>query len=520
MDNYIVNLSHELRNSLNGIAGYTQLLSQTKLDQDQKKYVSGLSSCCIQVISVVNDVLDFSKLSTGKLSLHKSVFSLKELEQELKAIVHDQLKQLDQKLRFLYDSDRYLVADKQKLLQILINLILNSSKFSPKESKIIVGISRSRPTESITEHTIEFTVEDRGIGIPPELQHKLFTPFFQVNSSYGGTGLGLSICKKLVELMGGKISVESDSNGTTVRFSIETENMLEYKVELEGVKTQLKGTYVLIGAEDEDLRGFLEDFFSNLSSIPIICITIKEINRILDRKKYDFTVIILENRLLSKMERKDLENLICITSKSDKKLLFSGTVSDVLVKPINEIKLLDSLFRIVKNQQVEELQEKKEEPVTLNTSIGSFQEKILIVEDAPYNLDMMIKMLNSMGYVNIITATNGLEAVDRLGENPDVILLDLKLPKMSGLEVLSRLHSGDRFLLVNPSSLEAKRQATGDRAEDDKPKPKIAVITASVSDEEKELCKARGINYFLLKPINMNHLKTLMTRIRKGTLKS
>lgn len=498
MDNYIINLSHELRNSLNGIAGYTQLLSQTKLDQDQRKYVSGLSSCCIQVISVVNDVLDFSKLSTGKLVLRKSVFSLKELEQELKAIVHDQLKQLDQKLRFIYDQDRYIVADKQKLLQILINLILNSSKFSPKESKILVGVN------SVSDLKIEFTVEDRGIGIPPEVQPKLFTPFFQVNSSYGGTGLGLSICKKLVELMGGQIGIESDSNGTTVRFTIETENMTEYRTELEGVKRQLKGAYILIGAEDEEIRGFLEEFFSELSSIPIICITVKEVNRILDRKKYDFTALILENRLLSKLERKDLENLICITSKSDKKILFSGTVSDVLVKPINEIKLLDSLFRIVKNQEVEELQEpqkvetkeeKVEEKVESETKeIPKTQEKILLVEDAQYNLDMMIKMLNTLGYTNIITATNGVEAMDLIPENPDILLLDLKMPKMSGLEVLQKI----KDLPI---------------------KPKIAVITASVSEEEKEFCRECGANYFLLKPINMNHLKTLMNRIRKGTLR-
>jgi signal transduction histidine kinase len=242
---FLSNLSHQIRTPLNGIIGYTQLLSQTKLNKTQESYINSMNICSLQLISLINDILDFSKLATGKAQLKKECFSFKEVIQEINSTLGSRIKEKKQKIHYVLEQNLpdYIISDKLKLSQILINLISNSNKFSPSNSRIIVNIN------TVSNDTVKFTVEDSGIGISPSDKIKLFNPFVQIQDSLtkNGSGLGLAICKKLVELLGGNISVESvKDNGSIFSFTIKYESYNEFKSFVEKNNGLLKDKIILI----------------------------------------------------------------------------------------------------------------------------------------------------------------------------------------------------------------------------------------------------------------------------------
>ncbi len=223
--NFLANMSHEIRTPLNGIMGFTEILMQKKLDLDSKAEVEHIRNCSEGLLQIINDILDISKMESGKLEFTHDVLSIKDCIEKSISVVETNLKEKDLKFDYKVSSqiDEKLIGDEMRIRQVLLNLLSNAIKFSPDRGTISLNLSLENDDHSF--QTLYFIVEDKGIGISPEQQEKLFESFNQADSSiskkYGGTGLGLAITKKIVNRLGGDIWIESEINkGTKIHFTI------------------------------------------------------------------------------------------------------------------------------------------------------------------------------------------------------------------------------------------------------------------------------------------------------------
>ena len=367
---FLSNLSHQIRTPLNGIIGYLHLLSQTKLDKTQQSYVNSINICSIQLIGLINDILDFSKLTTGKAQIKNECFSLNEIIEEVNATIGSKIKEKKQILRYVINNNvpNYIVSDKQKIIQIIINLISNANKFSHNNGTIIFNAI------NCSNNIIKFTVTDNGIGISEESQKLLFNPFVQVQDSLtkNGSGLGLAICKKLVEILGGEISLQSSkNNGCTFTFTIKYEAYDEFKKYVEKNQILLKNKNILIADDNLETRISIGDMLFDSGIQPIICSSSKEVLRMITCKRYIFDIIILDSSMnyipgspFAK-QIKEIDPEIPIIALST----FNDSIDPlyfekIIYKPVNKLKLLDTLYNIInKNDitpfQINELTETK-----------------------------------------------------------------------------------------------------------------------------------------------------------------
>jgi CheY-like chemotaxis protein/two-component sensor histidine kinase len=481
---FLSNLSHEIRTPLNGIVGYTQLLQQTKLDNTQKMYLNSANQCCIQLVELVNDILDFSKLAMDKVTLNNECFSMNEVFQDVESALNCRIKEKKQTCAFVLDKNlpNYIISDKQKITQIFINLVSNANKFTSVGGRILVCVNIKG------NNVLECTVEDDGIGISREDQKHLFNPFFQVQETLtkNGSGLGLAICKKLVNLLEGDISVDSDKGeGTVFTFTMKYEPYEEFKKYLDKCTHILKGKYVLIVDNDVDHRLETSEIFFQYGMFPIICYSERESLRILQR--YNFSVILLSDDELGKKIKEINCEIPIISTNSSPGYNFEGCVQ----KPVNQYKLLDVVMRIINKHDIKQFQLN---PIAISPLETKLDVRFLIAEDISYNTDILLKMLNNMNYNNIDTVTDGEEAILKLKDNEyDILLLDLKMPKIDGFGVAE-------WIKINSKNI------------------KIIVLTASVLETDRERCKGLDIKYFLLKPFNMSHLKIIINKIVNGSM--
>jgi len=484
---FLSSLSHEIRTPLNGIVGYTQLLSQTKLDKNQTNYLNSMKICCLQLVELVNDILDFSKLATGKAQINNECFHIKEMIENINSTLEYKLKEKKQKLSYIISKivPEYIIADKQKILQVLINLISNSIKFSNENCGIIISID-------CDEEKLCFSVEDNGIGISKENQQKLFNPFYQVQETLikNGSGLGLAICKKIVNLLEGNIYVESEKGeGSIFYFNVKYENYDKYQNSIGNNLKILKNKFLLLVDNDIENRLLLSEILFDIGMFVIICSTSKEAIHMLNCKRYQFSVMIINcNFEVSLVKQlKNISPELEIIGYCDEKDTSIYNLDYMLYKPVNKIKLLSTICSILSKNDVSMyslnlLEDEKQK------NIKDIQ--ILIAEDIQYNLELLDNMVKQLGYNNIDKAKDGEEAINFLKRKSyDILILDLKMPKKNGFEVAEYIKNN------NIKDV------------------KICILTASVLEDDKIKCKNLGIKYFLLKPVNMNHLKMVLKKI-------
>ena len=499
---FLANMTHEIRTPLGGVLGMNRLLGETELDAEQREYVATLGACATTLLELVDDVLDLSKIEAGKLDLELATFALGEAVEEVCTAMA--LRAHEKHLELVCDLDpavpALVVGDRMRFKQILLNLVSNAVKFTTS-GEVVLSVERDGPSR------VYFQVSDTGIGVSDDARSSIFEAFTQGDPSttrrYGGTGLGLRIASELVEMMDGEIGLDDTASGATFWFVLP----LEPAESAPPASPDLNACRVLIL---DDSRAAGQSVARTLESRGVEVEVAADLADALSRLRgaeaegEAIEVCLVDEQMESDQGETAVQYLRRSLSKPPKVVALSpaggrrlsgrwwaGEVDGSVTKPVRRAELVETINGVIAGRPRSSASSglaDSAEPPTAPLAEGR---RVLIVEDEPVSRTTLTLTLKKRG-LEVIETASGRESIELLGrEEVDLVLMDVQMPEMDGLEATRLIRDG--------SSAVRQHEVP------------IVAVTANAFPESRQACFEAGMDDFLTKPVRPRELGRVLT---------